>query len=84
VRDGDWIIALIVGLIGAAVAVILISASQLSQWEDWCEAQGGHVDTSTKVTTGVGVGGNGQVVVTTGSSTTYFCLTADGRILDIR
>lgn len=50
------------------------------RWEAGCRARGGHVDSSTA--TGTGISTSGKPVVST--TTTYYCLTADGRILEVR
>lgn len=61
------------------IPVVIISMKQQQEWESWCVSQNGHVDKVTKWATGV----SGKSTTTT-STTTYFCLTSDGRILDIR
>ena len=86
-----------VAVIGSAAAVaflaiavwmgVLITESS-KQYADWCAGQGGHVDSHTDthampVTTVDGKGGV-HVGVGTTSSTITFCLSEDGRILDVR
>lgn len=74
--------ALVAALIGiiAIVVVILLSGDNFQEWAVWCGEQGGRV--ADQHATGLGSAGSGGVVVT--SSTTYFCLSPDGGILDIR
>jgi hypothetical protein len=50
------------------------------QYQVWCQAQGGHVTSNTTYGTTVTTGGH----VGTTSSTTTYCLSADGRIIDIQ
>lgn len=72
-------------LVGFGLGWVAIAAEREQQaWEAGCAQAGGTVKSVTRSTTGTGVGTNGQPVVTTGSSTTHYCLTSDGRILDIR
>lgn len=54
------------------------------QFRAECARKGGVTRTHTEYGTGTTVTGNGQIGTTTTTSTTYFCLTPDGRILDIR
>lgn len=78
--------ALIAGfgaLVGLIVWLFFLAADDQAEWEAWCRSQEGHVvdttDTSTVVTFT-----NGKPGVGVASNTTYYCLSADGRILDIR
>jgi hypothetical protein len=68
-------IAVIAVLAVGAVILLVWALSAHGEWREWCYSQGGHVveDVNTGVTT------SGDVTV----STTYFCLSEDGRILDI-
>lgn len=76
-------------LIGAVLVVmvafiafgIVIATRQSAAYDQWCQSIGGHVVTSTQTGTGINPA-NGQPVVTT--STTTYCLTSDGRILDVQ
>lgn len=65
-------------LVGIGIAIYFVEKDQ-NAWEDWCHSQGGVVKESTK--TVVTQNGNKTGV---GTSTTYYCLTQDGRILDVR
>lgn len=65
-----------------AVGVVFAIRAQ-NDWNDWCLSQGGHVDSSSATGTGIGTSANGQPVVTTTTTTTYYCLSSDGRILDV-
>ncbi len=69
-------VLLIVGIVTVAVPFAL---RWEADYETWCAAQGGHVDTSTSTTvvsTGKGAG--------VGATTTYYCLSDDGRIIDVQ
>ena len=70
----------------AILAAILIplAIKDQNRWETWCVGQGGHVTDHTSTTVTTTVAGNGQVGTGVGSETTYYCLSADGRILDIQ
>lgn len=61
--------------------VVVASNAEYQQFQDECGAMGGTVVEDTSSGTGINPS-NGQPVVTT--STTYFCLSEDGRILGIR
>lgn len=72
-------------IIAGALVVVLVIAlfvegSQIVTWEDTCEGQGGYVRTLHQSNVGIGFDGKTSIV----PSTTRFCLSADGRILDIR
>lgn len=75
--------------LAVAVFVVLVTViigfavRSHNRWVDWCEEQGGHVVDHTQVTTTVINGNNGTPTTGTSTSTTYYCLSADGRILDI-
>ena len=69
-------------IVGAVLVVIILSVAYVHEhhkWERWCEGQGGHVKSHTSWSTGVD--SNGKTVQT--SDTTYYCLNADGGIIDI-
>jgi hypothetical protein len=80
----DWfgraMIGLFVLIVIGAVVGIYFTIQEHDRWEKWCYSKGGHVvdDTKTVTTTGT----NGKPAI--GASTTYYCLTSDGRILDIQ
>lgn len=74
------IIALAAALALVAVAAIIWAIHADNEWSAWCESQGGHVSRDTNTVTVIGANGKPGV----GTSTTSFCLTADGRILDIQ
>ena len=77
--------ALVVALIGVVVLVVL-GGDDFQAWAVWCGEQGGRVadqhSTGVGYSYGNGQAGSGGVVVT--SSTTYFCLSPDGGVLDVR
>lgn len=52
-------------------------------WRDWCTSQSGRVVDHTETTTTTVIV-NGKPGVAVGTNTTLYCLSADGRILDIR
>lgn len=64
--------AIIIGIV-AIIAVILAIKAHFA-WQDSCEARGGHVASHTNW------GGRDS----SHSDTTYYCLTDDGGIIDIR
>lgn len=77
--------AVAVVLVAALTWLIVAASGEHDRWTDWCRAQGGHVVDHTETTTTVVINpNNGQPGVGTGSSTTYYCLSGDGRILDIQ
>lgn len=77
--------AMLLVTVAAVVAVIALAVNADREWAAWCADQGGRVETSTHPTTGVGINpANGQPVITSGSSSTSFCVTRDGRILGVR
>lgn len=69
----------IVLFLGLMVIAIVASVEEQAAWETWCGEQGGHVTENTD--TNIGYDVRGRPVTTT--STTYYCLTTDGRIIDI-
>ena len=82
----DDIVITSIKIIGALVvvaffiAVVVYQVRQQQEWEDWCYDQGGRVKDVTKYNSGWSTSGE---YVTTGD-TTYFCITNDGRLLDVR
>jgi hypothetical protein len=79
----DWApIAMIAGTVlalGVVAWLIVLSAQEHARWEQWCWDEGGRVDKNTSL--GIGYVDGKQVTTT---NTTYYCLTSDGRILDIK
>lgn len=61
-----------------------MSIQDQNNWEAGCKSQGGHIDDVTKNGVGTGIDSKGQVISTVTSETTYFCLSADGKILGIK
>lgn len=85
----DWIVeynwhiglgAFGVVLAGGITWLIIALNNDLTQWTAWCEREGGHVIDSTATIVTVGAKGLPGV----GVSTTYYCLSTDGRLLDVR
>lgn len=72
---------LTVGLFSVGIPMAM---RESADYATWCSAQGGHVDSSTSMSPVTTVGGNGQVGVGTAVSTTTYCLTSDGRIIDVQ
>src|SRR3546814_7879229 len=64
---------------GLVIWLVLLGVQEHERWEQWCYGQGGHVDKNTSL--GYGYVDGKQVTTT---NTTYYCLTEDGRVLDIR
>ena len=84
-RDAVWITAFAVLLIAGLTWLIIAASGEHNAWTEWCRQQGGHVVDHTDTTTTVVVNpASGQPGVGVGTTTTYYCLSADGRILDIR
>lgn len=90
---GNWsesVRGMVIGAVSGGVLGFLLywgintSINQQAAWEAWCVDSGGRVDSTSKTSTGTGIGNNGQPITTTSTTTTYYCLTEDGRILDIR
>lgn len=78
-------IAIGIALVALLAWLIPVMNAQHQAWVDDCTAKGGHVEDVTKTSTGTGINpSNGQPVVVTGSETTYYCLSEDGRILAIK
>jgi hypothetical protein len=81
----DKVFGGLMALIVAAVAVcVWMGIRSDNDYAAWCQSKGGHVSTSTSYGSGVGVSSKGGVTPVVTSSTTYYCLTSDGRIIDIR
>lgn len=78
----DWFPILtalgILAVSGLVVWLIVLGVQEHARWEQWCWDEGGRVDKSTSL--GIGYVDGKQVTTT---DTTYYCLTDDGRILDI-
>ena len=87
-------IGLTVAVIASAVVIgwlllrlIQSSIEDHNRWVAWCGEQGGHVAEHTDTRTGLGttyVNGHVGTTTTISSSTTYYCLSETGGILDIR
>lgn len=77
--DDPWMASGIAFFIVALFTVgIPMAMRESADYATWCEAQGGYVDSSTQVgvaTTGKGAG--------TAVTVTTYCLTTDGRIIDV-
>lgn len=78
------IIAVLALFLVAAPFLLWAAAVEQSHWEEACKAKDGHVTSHTSWATGTTVGTDGKVGTTTTHDTTYYCLSGDGRILDIR
>ena len=61
----------------AAVFLIGWSAKEQETWEQWCRAEGGHIDRTSET---VPMGTRPYIR----TDYTYYCLSPDGRILDIK
>lgn len=75
----DWFqILVVIGVIagfGGLAWLLVISMQEQERWEDWCHAQGAHVDRTSEI---VFIGRDPS------TNYTYYCLTPDGKILDIK
>lgn len=82
----DWqgrLIAVVIVFVVALIPIgIYYAAKDHARWSAWCEGEGGRVKGVTKTSTGLSMDGKATPVTTT--ETTYYCLTDDGRVLDIR
>lgn len=83
--DGFTItVSVFIGLVVVALAILIpLAIQEHSRWVDWCISQNGRIDSTTSTNTGTTIV-NGKVGTTTTTDTTYYCLTDDGRIIDIR
>lgn len=83
----NWHSLLVFGAWAAGIAlfvvVLALAWHSHQEWRRWCEAQGGRVDDVTR-THSVTTWTDGRPSYGTASETTYYCLSADGRILDIK
>jgi hypothetical protein len=75
---GHWPVWAVAGVV--MVLLIFWSVREDHQWGVECTARGGHVTSHDEVTSTVSSSGRPGVAVTT----TDFCLSSDGRILDIK
>lgn len=66
----------------AVVAVAIWGFAAQEKWDTWCMGQGGRVDTSTSHGYGWTTV-NGKSTYGPVTTTTRYCLTDDGRIIDI-
>lgn len=82
--SGKGIAAMCAVVVALMVVFGYFAIKDHNEWEAWCKSQGGHVVDHTDVNTVVVVGGNGKPGVGTSTNSTSYCLTADGRILDVR
>ena len=85
--DDRKMLALVVAVVVAVALFVvwLIGAAVRSDstYAEWCQAQGGHVD-STSHTSVVNTFTNGAVGVGTVTTSTTFCLGPNGNIIDVR
>lgn len=88
-REKVSIAAIVTAFVVLIGGLMILVASDYEKWSTWCEEQGGRVIKDTDISTGVGYAPGtgdhpgGPVVVVT-FSTDYYCISEDGRILDIR
>lgn len=82
----EWLMlgGLSIALVAALVVFIPAANRDQARWEAWCVSQGGRVDDHTSTTVVTTVSGDGKPGVGVGSETTYYCLSADGGVLDVR
>lgn len=73
-------VAALVALLTSIVILFVAAFAAADSFEDACKAAGGHVVTKSGIGTGINPA-NGQPVITT--TNTDFCVSADGRILEV-
>ncbi|HEY9563126.1 MAG TPA: hypothetical protein VIR30_05075 [Nocardioides sp.] len=73
----------VLGIIGAVIWVIILAVQEQERWDAWCVDEGGRVDSVTSHGYGWTTGTNGKSSYGPVSTTTLYCLTDDGRIIDI-
>lgn len=73
-----------VAFAGFGIFAIVQSDNEQKAWEQDCLSRGGHVVDSTKTSTVTTVTANRKPGVGIGTTTTHFCLSADGRVLGIK
>lgn len=78
--DGAWRVFAYVGIGVLVLAFVWWAIADHRAWKADCEKRGGHVSSHTDYHTSYDRDGNSH----TDSNTTYYCLSEDGRILDIR
>lgn len=79
----DKLIMIFIGLIVLAIPVaIFYAAKDQERWENWCHSQGGHVKETNHTVTTYNYQKPGQPSY--GTDTTYYCLSSDGRVLDVK
>jgi hypothetical protein len=77
------VVGVLAGLVLAGIACVVISAfvaSRMEARERACSTRGGHIATAYAI--GIGHGPNGHVSVAPVATSTSFCLSADGRVLE--
>lgn len=81
--SGVLLLSLPAGLaIWGIVALVMGDVHRNQTWDQWCRDSGGNVFKQTTTGTYVLVGRSSGIVV--GGSTTYYCITPDGRMIGLR
>lgn len=81
---GPMIPSLALVFIGGLAFAIPMAIRESHAYDVWCREQGGRVDSHTSTSVVPVVNANGSVGVGTATNTTTYCLTPDGRIIDIQ
>jgi hypothetical protein len=71
-------------LVGGLAFAIPMGIREDHSYQVWCAAQGGHTDSHTSTSVVTTVNANGTTGVGTATNTTTYCLTSDGRIIDVQ
>jgi hypothetical protein len=85
----DWpgriMLAITVLVIAGAAVIIPLAIKEHERWVEWCTVEmGGRIDQTSHQRVQSTVNANGQPGTTVVTDTTHYCLTDDGRIIDIK
>jgi hypothetical protein len=81
----NWLVVITVALLALVAVGVYFGVMADRQFKAGCQGLGGHTKTTSKTVTTTGINpSNGQPVTSTGVQSTTFCLSDDGRILDIQ
>lgn len=91
IRDllADWpgrlMLAVAVLVIATVAVLIPLSIKEHERWVEWCTVEmGGRIDQTSHQRVQSTVTADGKPGTTVVTDTTYYCLTEDGRIIDIK
>lgn len=74
----------ILAVIGLIVWLVIVAVKEQERWEQWCFDQGGRVDSTSQWIPQTTYDSKGTPHTTTSVHYTYYCLTEDGRLLDVK